>query len=175
MPDLFRILSIDGGGIRGIIPASVLVHVEDKLREETGNDHARIADHFDLIAGTSTGGILTCVYLCPTAGGRPRFSAREALDLYFERGDEIFDIPWLHAIGSAKGAADEKYPADGLEEALDDYLGELKLDALLGPCLITAYDIKRRRTHFFKQHRAAGQPNRNFRVRDVARATAAAD
>ena len=69
MAKLTRILSIDGGGILGIIPASVLVYLEQKLQERSGNPEARIADYFDLIAGTSTGGILTCIFLreeaCP--------------------------------------------------------------------------------------------------------------
>jgi patatin-like phospholipase/acyl hydrolase len=60
-----RILSIDGGGIRGIIPGQILVILEEKLKAKTGNENARIADYFDLIAGTSTGGILTCAYLTP--------------------------------------------------------------------------------------------------------------
>ncbi len=176
MADFYRILSIDGGGIRGIIPACILIALEEKLQDESGDENARVADYFDLIAGTSTGGILGCVYLCPSPDEplRPRFDAPQALELYSERGDEIFDIPLWHRIRSGAGLLDERYPADGLEEALDDYLGELKLAALLKPCLITAYDISRRRAHFFRQHRAVRDPNRNFFVRDVARATSAA-
>lgn len=62
---LTRILSLDGGGIRGIIPGQILVKLEHKFRKLDKNPNARIADYFDLIAGTSTGGILTCIYLCP--------------------------------------------------------------------------------------------------------------
>ena len=95
MSKFTRILSIDGGGIRGLIPAKVLAAVEQKLQEKTGNKNARIADFFDLISGTSTGGLLTCIYLCPGLNGsrdRPRFSAEEAVRLYMERGDRIFDL-----------------------------------------------------------------------------------
>ena len=60
-----RILSLDGGGIRGIVPAIVIQYVEEKLIEITKNTNARIADYFDLIVGTSTGGILSCFYLTP--------------------------------------------------------------------------------------------------------------
>jgi patatin-like phospholipase/acyl hydrolase len=176
MSDLTRILSIDGGGIRGIIPGQVLIEVERKLQQASNNPGARIADYFDLVAGTSTGGILTCIYLCPDRSQPPRplFSAQEAVDLYFERGDEIFDIPIWHKVKSAGGLLDEKYPADGLEEALEDYLGDMKLSELLRPCLVTAYDIKNRKAHFFRQHRAAVKPNREFLVRDACRATSAA-
>lgn len=166
------ILSIDGGGIRGIIPGQILTHIEHLLKEINDDPTYRIADHFDLIAGTSTGGILACAYLLGDFG-RPKYSAEEVVDLYFERGDDIFSIPFFHKIRSAAGLFDEKYPAEGLEEALLDYFGDAKLSDLLKPSLITAYDIKRRKAHFFTQHDAK-DPEHNFYLRDVARATAAA-
>jgi patatin-like phospholipase/acyl hydrolase len=170
-----RILSIDGGGIRGIVPGYVLVALEEKLKARTGDQNTRIADCFDMIAGTSTGGILTCLYLCPDLQtGRPRFSADEAVDLYMERGDEVFDVSLWHRIRSAGGLRDEKYSADGLEEVLDDYFGQLQLSELIGPCLVTAYDIRRRQTTFFNQIDAAKRDEKNFLVKDVARATSAA-
>jgi len=178
MANLTRILSIDGGGIRGIIPGQVLVKLESKLREASGKPKATIADFFDLIAGTSTGGILTCIYLCPDFGGgdRPkaRFSAQQAVDLYLERGDEIFDVSLWQKLRSGRGAFDEIYDATELEEALDDYLGELKLSQLLKPCLITAYNIKKRAAYFFTQHDAIIDEKDDFLVKDVARATSAA-
>ena len=58
-----RILSIDGGGIRGIIPAVILNYIEKGLQRQSGNPNATLADYFDLVAGTSTGGILACFYL----------------------------------------------------------------------------------------------------------------
>lgn len=101
----FRILSIDGGGIRGIIPGQILVMLENLLQKLTKKRNARIADYFDLIAGTSTGGILACAYLAPERGSkRPRFSAQEAVDLYLDRGDEVFDLSlWQRQI---RGRAD---------------------------------------------------------------------
>ncbi len=176
MAKFTRILSIDGGGIRGIVPGQILVYVEKLLKEVSGNDRTRIADYFDLIAGTSTGGILTCVYLCPAPDDptTPRFSAEEAVELYLERGDEIFDVPMWHKFKSGGGVFDERYPAEGLENVLEDYLGILELKSLIKPCLITAYDIKRRQAHFFTQHDAKDNAGQNFYVRDVARATSAA-
>jgi patatin-like phospholipase/acyl hydrolase len=178
MARLTRILSIDGGGIRGIIPGQVLVRLEKKLQTASGKPEATIADFFDLIAGTSTGGILTCVYLCPDLNGvdpsKARFSAQQAVDLYLERGDDIFDVSLWQKVRSAGGALDEIYDATELEEALDDYFGELKLSQLLKPCLITAYDIKRRRTVFFTQHDAKKDQKDDFLVKDLARATSAA-
>jgi patatin-like phospholipase/acyl hydrolase len=178
MAQYTRILSIDGGGIRGIIPGQVLLTLEEKLKKVTGNTDTRIADHFDLVAGTSTGGILTCIYLCPDLGGndpsRPRFSAQEAVDLYLDRGDDIFDVSLWKKMTSGAGAFDEIYDASELEETLDDYLDDIKLSQLLKPCLITAYNLKKRSTHFFTQHDAKLHNKNDFFVKDVARATSAA-
>jgi patatin-like phospholipase/acyl hydrolase len=171
-----RILSIDGGGIRGIIPGQVLVMLEDKLKKVTSNENARIADFFDLVAGTSTGGILTCAYLCPSKEDslRPAFTAKEVVDLYLKNGDNIFSIPLKQKMATALGVIDEKFPSAGIEKILDDYFGTIKLSQLLKPCLISSYDITRRRAHFFTQHDALKNPGWDFYVKDVARATSAA-
>src|SRR5258708_17712025 len=80
----FRILSIDGGGIRGILPATFLAALEEKFL-----DGDSVADYFDLIVGTSTGGILA---LGLAAG----MNARQVAKIYVERGGEVFpDYSWL--------------------------------------------------------------------------------
>jgi uncharacterized protein len=171
----FRILCIDGGGIRGLIPAQVLTVLETKLQEASGNPDARIADYFDLVAGTSTGGILTCIYLCPDeATGRPRFNATDAVKLYLDNAADIFDTTFLQRAKSANGILDELYPATGLENLLKDRLQEIKLSDLVKPCLIPAYDIEKREAHFFTQLDAKQYNYRDFLLRDVARATSAA-
>ncbi|MCX6180199.1 MAG: patatin-like phospholipase family protein [Chlorobiales bacterium] len=171
-----RILSLDGGGIRGIIPGQVLVALEQKLQKISGKAEMRIADAFDLIAGTSTGGILTCLYLCPEGSKpRPKFSAQEAVDLYLQNGDNIFDVSVFKNIESLGGLSDEKYSAHVLEKTLKEYLGDLKLSDMLKPCLITAYDITRRKAQFFNSADVAKKGNGwDFYLRDVARATSAA-
>lgn len=173
---LTRILSIDGGGIRGIIPGQVLVFLEERLKKISNNSNARIADYFDLIAGTSTGGILTCAYLCPEKenSSRPKFTAQEVVNLYLERGAEIFSIPLRHKIKTTAGITDEKYPSAPLEKALVDYFGDVRLSQLLKPCLITSYDITRRQGHFFTQHDAIHKKGWDYYVKDIARATSAA-
>ncbi|UXP31644.1 patatin-like phospholipase family protein [Reichenbachiella agarivorans] len=167
MNPLKRILSIDGGGIRGIIPGQIIVEIEKEFR-------IQVSDYFDLVAGTSTGGILACAYLCPDGKSKkPKFSAEQVVDLYFDRGDEIFDIPTFHKIKTMGGILDEKYPADGIEDALKDYFGDVWLSNLLKPTVITSYDIKNRKGHFFYQHKAVADEY-NFKVKDVCRATSAA-
>jgi patatin-like phospholipase/acyl hydrolase len=173
-----RILAIDGGGIRGIIPGQLLVALEAKLQQLSNKPDMRLADAFDLIAGTSTGGILTCIYLMPDSHSRrPKFSAQEAVDLYLQNGDNIFDVSVFKSIESVGGIADEKYSASPLENVLKSYLGDAKLSDLLLPCLITAYDITRREARFFNSadvNQLNLGPGRDFYLRDVARATSAA-
>ena len=61
MKKTVNVLSIDGGGIRGVLPAQILIYVEKKLSELYGKE-TKISDHFDYVAGTSTGGILASLY-----------------------------------------------------------------------------------------------------------------
>ena len=154
-------------------PAPVLTYVEARIKARTKNPKATIGEYFDFIAGTSTGGILACCYLIPNENGFYKFSAKEALDLYLDRGDEIFDVSFGQKLRSLGGLKDEKYDEAELEDALNDYFGQTKLSELLKPCLITSYDIRNRSAKFFTSHDAT-EPQHDFYMKDVARATSAA-
>jgi patatin-like phospholipase/acyl hydrolase len=167
-----RILSIDGGGIRGIIPATILNYIEQQLQKREGKDK-RLADYFELIAGTSTGGILACAYLLGDKNKRPKMTAKEALDLYLTRGEKIFDLSFFQRLRSAGGLTDEKYSVEELENALEEYFGEAMLRDFVKPSMITAYDFRNRQAKFFTSAEADSKIQ-NFRIVDVARATSAA-
>jgi hypothetical protein len=79
----YCVLAIDGGGIRGIIPATVLSEIERRFAPRA------VADLFDLIVGTSTGGILALGLTVPD-GGRPRHAAEQLLELYVSEARTIF-------------------------------------------------------------------------------------
>ncbi|MCF8277012.1 MAG: patatin-like phospholipase family protein [Flavobacteriales bacterium] len=172
-----KILSIDGGGIRGIIPAVILSAIEDGIRARKG-EQARLADHVHLVAGTSTGGIIACGMLIPDEVDnlRPRYTMAEVLDIYMERGKDIFDRSALHKFLTVDGLFDEKYEATGLEKALLEKFGNTLLSELLRPCIVTAYDIQYRKTVFLGSHKTDEGRNtgRDFLVRHVARGTSAA-
>lgn len=172
-----RMLSIDGGGIRGIIPATIIVHLEEEIQRQTGNPEARIGEYFDMISGTSTGGILACLYLTPKTAGEPkaRYSARQALELYLNHGGEIFSKNFWQQVAHYK-LWNEQYPADNLQRLLNQYFGDTLLSQLIRPCLITSYDIFNRRAAFFNSVDARckhGQV-KDFFVKDITRATSAA-
>ena len=118
----FRILSIDGGGICGILPASVLAELENRFL-----GGAPISNHFDMIAGTSTGGIIAL------ALGKG-MTAAQARDIYVDHGDRIF--PPTGRLGRAMRWLKQKqrfvYEREALEEELlrafgDTALGESKV------------------------------------------------
>lgn len=116
-----RILSIDGGGIRGIIPGIILSYLEDELKRKTGNPNTSIGQYFDLVAGTSTGGILSLLYLCPDRNGNFKYGAREALKVYVDLGENIFNLSLAQQLQSLAGIIDEKYTELELENALDHF------------------------------------------------------
>lgn len=171
-----RILSIDGGGIRGIIPGQIAVSIEEKLQQKSGNPDAKIADYFDLIAGTSAGGILTCLYLFPDPKNptRPRWSAQDAVNFSIKSGRDVFKSSFWQTLTSLDGLVDEKYSSDSLEKFFLEHFVDGKLSELLKPCLITSYDIERRKAHFFDQIDALNHPEEDYFIRDIARATSAA-
>jgi patatin-like phospholipase/acyl hydrolase len=174
MSKLLRILSIDGGGIRGIIPGMLLSSLETYLQEASGNPDARLSDHFDLVAGTSTGGILTCIYLCPGSNGKPRFSASNAVDLYLEHGRKMFHTPVTPAQISKAQQSECRYLVKGMNALLRTYFSDLRLSQLLKPCLVTSFDMENSRSFFFTQHDARKSNDYDFYVKDVTRATSAA-
>jgi len=174
-----RILSLDGGGIRGIIPAYILQHVEEKFQEIAKNPNLRIADLFDIIVGTSTGGILSCFYLTPNPSEEKdapisKYPASEALDFYVKKGYDIFDLSkrnnWL-GIRSLFNA--NTYSPKKLEQIFLQEFGELKMHDLIKPCLVTTYDLNRKASFFFHSSEPK-EKKRKFYIRDVTRSTSAA-
>lgn len=162
-----RILAIDGGGIRGLIPALVLADIERRTGRPT-------AECYDLIAGTSTGGILACALTRPGEGGKPFFTAEEVAALYESEGPKIFHRSLRKRVTSLDGNIDERYDDDGLNTALAEFLGDTRISQALTPVLITAYDIERRAAVFFRTTRATTDPASDYTMRDAVRATSAA-
>lgn len=167
MAGLVKVLSIDGGGIRGVIPAHVLAAIETRAG-------APISELFDLVAGTSTGGILALGLTVPGSDGKPAHSAEELVGLYQQKGSTIFSRSIWHEIRAVGSAVEKKYEAEGLEGVLKEYLGETRLKDALTDVLVTAYEIEDRIPWFFSSRKAANQAGYDFAMREVGRATSAA-
>jgi len=167
MPRIVRILSIDGGGIRGLIPAMVMAEIEKRTGKHT-------TELFDMVAGTSTGGVLTLGIVKPDADGNPAFSAEDGVKLYEEEGSTIFDLPLFQRIRSAGSLSDAKYPSDGVETVLKKYFGDVHLKDALRDVIITSYEIERNIPWFFKSSNAKEKATHDFPMWKVARSTSAA-
>lgn len=116
-----RVLSISGGGIRGILPASVLTALEGLLDKPA-------SFVFDLIAGTSTGGILAC----GLGAGIP---ASSLLSMYTTKGGQIFHRPWWR-----HGAFIPKYPTAGIDKILGEVFDAKRFASAKTKLLVPAYD-----------------------------------
>lgn len=159
-----KILSIDGGGIRGLIPALLLAEIEEQTQKPT-------VELFDIIAGTSTGGILTLGLAYPDTEGKPRYSAEEMTEIYSHRGKDIFPHSLWRKIRTLNGIFGVLYSPKGLETVLDEYFGNTPLTDALTRVLIPAYDIQNRTPFFMKSWKNAF---RYIPMKNVARATVAA-
>ena len=127
-----RILAIDGGGIRGLIPALVLAEIEKR----TGRP---VSSLFDLVAGTSTGAIIACALTRPQP-----MAAGDVAAIYEEEGPQIFDASLLKKVSSLGGVIDERYDARELVDSLQRHLGDTRLGEAVTNILVTAYDLEAR-------------------------------
>ena len=107
-----RILSLDGGGLRGILSLGFLSRIESLLRQRHGNDQGfRLAHYFDLIAGTSTGAIIAAAL----AKG---LTVEEIAGCYMRIGNEVFKRNWFR-----RGIMRPRYDEGALVKHLKTVLG----------------------------------------------------
>lgn len=165
-----RVLALDGGGIRGVIPATVLAEIERRTGQRT-------AEMFDLIAGTSTGGILALGLTTPDPSDatKPRYTAEELVGMYTEKGSVIFSQSLGHRLATLFGLFGSKYAVRGLDETLHSYFGASRLKDAVAEVLITSYDLEKRDSWFLARYKARADTTKNdFPMVHVARATSAA-
>jgi patatin-like phospholipase/acyl hydrolase len=157
-----RVLAIDGGGIRGLIPALVCTEIERRSGR-------RVFELFDMIAGTSTGGIIACALCAPDP-----LPASELVKLYEDEGPDIFDRSLFQRIRSADGLLDEKYDDAALDRALERFLGHKRLAETKPDLIVPSYDTALPGPYFFKSSKARDAAEDDFPLSIVARATSAA-
>ncbi|XP_026443315.1 patatin-like protein 2 [Papaver somniferum] len=175
---LITVLCIDGGGVRGIIPSTILGFLEAKLQELDGPD-ARIADYFDIISGTSTGGLVTAMLTAPNAQNRPLFAAKEIPQFYLDHCSRIFPQPnrgifdnakkWIHDM-----VGGPKYNGEYLHRLLEQLLGETRLHQTLTSVAIPTYDLKLKHSCIFTTEKAKTSLIEDPLLSDVCIGTSAA-
>ncbi len=182
-----RVLAIDGGGVRGIIPSHVLVALEDLTNRS-------VASLFDVIVGTSIGGIGALALSAPGNAGRPKYSARDVLDFFCNRASQIFPktaLSWPRSLreleklirlptptqallGSNREIGNARYSADGLQAALTELLGELTLTEALTDVVIPTYDVRAQHPWFYRSAEVRTGQQPDLPMWKIGMATAAA-
>ncbi len=164
----YRVLALDGGGIRGLIGAEVLREVEATMGRP-------ISALFDLVAGTSTGGILALGLTVPGDAGGPRHTAADMCELYLNSGRTIFGDSLRREAATLHGLLDAKYSAAPLERVLAAHFGTTMLSEALTEVVVPSYDLTAPGPFFFKrEYAAAVDEDWDVPMTLVARATSAA-
>jgi patatin-like phospholipase/acyl hydrolase len=156
----FKILSIDGGGIKGLYSATILQHLE--------NEYGRISDYFDMICGTSTGGLIALALA-------QQISTTTICETYEKKGRIIFpkQPKWKGILKQTMWYG--KFSDEPLRRVLKELFGEKKIGESANILCIPSYDVTDARPWVFKFDHAdlPGRDNKAFCV-DVALATSAA-
>lgn len=162
------ILSIDGGGVRGVIPARILQEIEKRIK-------LPIYEVVDTISGNSTGGIIALGLVTPDENGaKAKYRAEDLVTLYRERSRDIFSKSLWHRVKTGFGTWGTKYEREALDKILDEQFGLNTLSNTLTNTLIFSYSLDFREGHLWSSSIAKTQPKKDFYLKDIAAATSAA-
>lgn len=128
-----RILSIDGGGAKGIVPAIILDYIEKKLQELAKNPKVRLSEFLDFVAGTAAGSIISSLIITPDSNGKPAFSMKDIIPIIFEFNEVLYQNKRKYW---KKTDLQEKITGTHIK-----YFDHWKMKDLLLPIAITGYDI----------------------------------
>ncbi|WOG83686.1 hypothetical protein DCAR_0102863 [Daucus carota subsp. sativus] len=168
-----RILSIDGGGITGIVAGESLIHLEEQIRAKSGDSNARITDFFDIIAGTGIGAVFATMLTADDGNGRPLFTATDAVKFVTEKHNSLYKAQSsgvFHRKRMFSGGSMEKV----LKQALTREDGKvLTLKDTCKPLLVPCYDLNSSAPFVFSRADASNSPSYDFELWKVCRATSA--
>ena len=165
---MMKVLSIDGVGVRGIIPARILQEIETRTNKP-------ISKLFNIVSGTSTGGLLTLAITKPDGQGNPEFSAEYLVRLYMERSKEIFAKPSIiRKIKTGFGLWGSKYDRAAYDEILLQIFKDNLLSQSLCPVFIPIYSLGNSKPFIASTYFAARNKENDFYLRDIAGAASAA-
>ena len=167
---IIKVLALDGGGIKGIIPIKILSYIESRLGESS------ISHSFDIMSGTSSGGIIVLLLNIPKEGENktPKYRAQDLHGIFKDFGAKIFDRPWYQKILSCNGWFGPKYNDEELNRDLKELMGKYTNLDTVKDVLVASYDLVDERNYFFSKSKAQVDKERQFYLKDIARATSAA-
>ncbi|KAK3004126.1 hypothetical protein RJ639_020117 [Escallonia herrerae] len=171
--NVVSVLSIDGGGIRGIIPGVILAFLESEIQKLDDNKDARIADYFDVIAGTSTGGLVTAMLTAPNKDKRPMFSAKDIKQFYLDHCPKIFPQE-CYAARVIKALWGPRYDGKHLRKIVKKKLEKIHLSQTLTNVVIPTFDVKKLQPTIFSSYRVKDNPSYDAPLSDICIGTSAA-
>ena len=165
-----KILSIDGGGIRGYIPALILEKLSYLLEQKSGNGD--LYSVFDIIAGTSSGALTALGITTPTKTNegvinKPKFSMSDIVNIYETCRTDIFPEKIIEKIAVLEQAFHGKYDSFSLENLLESLFGNCTMSDSLSSVLISGFDILSNKPVII------GEED-DFYMKDIARGSSAA-
>lgn len=170
------VLCVDGGGggLRALLPGRALAHLEAALRRASGDPDARVADYFDLAAGTGAGGVFAAMLFSTHSRGAPLFHADDTWRLVADHAPRMFRRPAASSSTSLFCRGKKRplaAPTAALEAAMKAAFGqELTLRDTIKPVLISCYDLKTSAPLVFSRADALENGSYDFRLCEVGRA-----
>ncbi|PNX75943.1 patatin-like protein, partial [Trifolium pratense] len=176
------VLSIDGGGVRGIIPGVILAKLESQLQAIDDNKDARIADYFDVIAGTSTGGLITAMLATPKYpkekdNRTPIMAANEIVPFYLKNLPLIFPQKrgiCGQLINITKVLTGAKYNGEYLHKLIRNLTEDTLLSQTLTNVVIPSFDVEKLQPTIFSSYQIKVEPTLDVPLADICIATSAA-
>ncbi|KVI06883.1 patatin-like protein 6 [Cynara cardunculus var. scolymus] len=182
------VLSIDGGGMRSILAGKALAYLENALKVKSGNQNARIADYFDVAAGTGVGGVFTAMLFGSRNNSSPIFKAEDTWKFLAEQGKRLYQPKSSSGSGRGEGflkrilrggnsSGGVTHATAGFENAMKEAFTvngqSLTLKNTLKPVLIPCYDLSSSAPFLFSRADALETDSFDFRLWEVCRATTA--
>jgi patatin-like phospholipase/acyl hydrolase len=155
-----RILCVDGGGVKGLLALQVI----KELEESTGKPACEL---FDLMVGTSTGGIIVSTLAVPNTEGKPKWSANDVIQMYDETIVTAFTNSLTHQILTCNGILGAKIESSYLDRLLRAQYGQVQMSQLLTGVSIPCFSITRNLPALFNSRDLPGGRGHNFRLADV--------
>jgi hypothetical protein len=157
-----NILSISGGGCRGVIVCNILKDLEEKSGKH-------IAEIFDFFTGSSVGSLITCIFLVSDDGIKPKYNASEIFENIKKFGKEVFSNTWKYRVKNLWGMLGSAYPNDNLKKFLIDKVGDKKIKELLKPFVFPCFDLNSQKPIYFTR-----EEHGELYIRDVIMACCSA-
>lgn len=162
------ILSLDGGGARGVITLAYLQRLQYLLRKKTNPD-AHVIDFVDVVAGTSSGAIIGALL-----AQSPKLSVERISDIFKRNLSRIFSTSIWRRIWTLDGFLWNRYKSAPLEECFDEFFGEAPLSSIQKSLIIPTYDTHKAAPYIFSSEKARRCMSDDFRLKDALRSAVAA-